>query len=457
MEFVRTAPEKGRFVMEHTIAKEFHFSSLLKFALPTIVMMVFMSLYTIVDGIFVSRFVGTDALSAVNLVYPIINLVIAVAVMLATGGSAIIARKMGDGKVEEARENFTLIVGAGVTAGVVIALLGTLFLDPLVHLMGAEGELRELCKEYLGILILFAPASVLQMLFQNFFVTAGRPVTGLVLTVAAGVVNGILDYVFIVPLNMGVSGAALATAIGYLVPAIYGTWLFCGKHTSLYFVRPQLDWGVLWESCGNGSSEMVTNLSTSVVTLLFNMMMLRYLGADGVAAITILLYAQFLLTALFLGFSMGVAPVISYNHGSENTQQLTRLYRICRSFVLVASGAIFLVAILFSKGIVGVFSPQGTVVYDIAIRGFLLFSINFLFAGINIFASSFFTALSNGKVSALISFLRTFVFIVVGVLWLPGYLDVDGVWLAIPFAEMATLLFSLFFLRRGREVYHYGD
>lgn len=439
--------------MNQALARDYRFGSLLKFALPTIVMMIFMSLYTIVDGVFVSRFVGTDALSAINIVYPIISIVIGLALMLATGGSAVIARKMGEGRTEEARRDFSLIVLVGVGLAIVIAILGNLFLRPLCYALGASEELIGYCVEYLRILLIFAPASVLQMLFQTFFVAAGRPGLGLGLNIFAGVVNGILDYVFIVPLGMGITGAALATAAGYLIPAVVGVLFFLRRKGSLWFARPVWDGRMLIQSCFNGSSEMVTNLSSAVITLLFNLVMMRLAGEDGVAAITIVLYAQFLLTALYLGFSMGVAPVLSYNYGSANTSRLQKLYRICMRFVIGSSVIVFVLALVFSKPLVAVFAPPGSSVFEIGLHGFRIFAACYLFAGTNIFASAMFTALSDGKTSALISFLRTFVFILPVLLLLPYALNIDGVWLSVPIAELLTLLVAGIFLARWYRSY----
>lgn len=442
--------------MNNTIAKEFTVSSLLRFAFPTMVMMMFTSLYTIVDGIFVSRFVGTNALSAVNIVYPLINVVIGVGVMLATGGSAVIARQMGEGKNEDARRNFSFLVLFGVLAGVVIGVLGLLFTRPIVLMLGASEALVGYCEEYLRILLLFAPAMMLQLLFQTFFVTAGKPMLGLLLTVGAGVTNAVLDYVLIVPLQMGIRGAALATVTGYLLPSVFGVVYFLRRKEGLHFIRPRFNGKVLRESAFNGMSEMVTNLSMGIITFLFNITMMRYLGEDGVAAITIVMYSQFLLTSMFLGFSMGVGPVVSYNYGSANHPQLKKVFKICIWSVGISSVVILVCSLLFSSSLVGVFTPKDSPVYAIASRGFLLFSVNYLFAGVNIFASAFFTALSDGKVSAIISLMRTFVFIVLGMLLLPLFLQVDGIWLAVPFAELLSILLSFFFLRRGARKYQYA-
>lgn len=442
--------------MQQILARKFGCGALIRFALPTMVMMLFMSLYTIVDGIFVSRMIGTTALSATNIVYPVINIVIAVAVMLGTGGSAVIARQMGEGKTDAAKRNFSWIVLVGVAAGFAISVFGMLFLDPLCRMLGATPELLGYCRDYLGTLLLFAPAAILHMLFQAFFVTAGKPALGLCLTVLAGFSNALLDYLMMGPLGLGIRGAALATASGYLIPAIVGVLYFLFSKGSLRFAKPSFDGRILLSACGNGSSEMVTNISSAVITFLFNVMMLQYLGENGVAAVTIVLYSRFLLTALYMGFSLGVAPVVSYQYGSRDTVPLRKVYKICLGVIGVSSVAVFAASILLAKSIVQIFTPPDSAVYGIAVRGFILFSISYLFSGCNIFSSALFTALSNGKVSAAISFSRTFVWIAFGLWALPPILQADGLWLAVPLAELLTAILSVFFLRKLRDRYGYA-
>lgn len=441
--------------MNSALDREYGFWSLLRFALPTVVMMIFMSLYTIVDGAFISQFVGPDALAAVNIVYPLVSLVLAVGVMLATGGSAVVARKLGEGRADEARQNFTLLVLVGALLGLLFLLLGLPLLEPICLLLGSSEELLPYCKDYLGTLLLFAPAYILQLLFQSFFVTAGRPGLGLGLTVLSGVANGILDYLLIVPAGLGISGAALATATGYLLTAVPGLLFFSLHRRGLHFTRPRWNGRMLLHACGNGSSEMVTNLANAVVTFLYNALMLRFLGEDGVAAITIVLYAQFLLTALYMGFSMGVAPVVSFNYGAGNTPRLQRVFRYCLTFVGLSSAAVLAAALALSDLVVSIFTPAGTAVHPIALDGFLKFSPAFLFAGLNIFTSALFTALSDGLTSALVSFARTFGFLLLGLLLLPLFLEVDGVWFAVPFAESLCCLLSLFLLALKRKTYAY--
>lgn len=441
--------------MSNSIAKDFKFFSLLRFALPTMVMMIFMSLYSIVDGIFISRLLGTNALSAANIVYPVISIVFAIGIMLSTGGSALIAKKLGEGKDREAREDFSFLTLVSFLFGIAILLIGNIFIEPIVRALGSTDALLPYCVDYLSVSLLLAPAAMLQMMFQTFFVTAGKPLIGLMLTISGGVANMILDYLFMGPFNMGISGAALATGIGELIPAVIGLFYFLFTRHSLYLTKPVVRFQVLKESCFNGSSEMVTNLSTAVVTYLFNITMLKFLGEPGVAAITIVLYGQFLFNALYMGFSMGVAPVISYNHGSQNLPLLKRIFKICIGFISISSILITIMALVSSPVIVEIFTPIGSATYDIAKTGFFLFSINYIFAGINIYSSSMFTAFSDGKVSALISFVRTFVLIVLNILLLPYLIGVNGVWLAVPAAEFMTLFLSVYLFYKKRDVYHY--
>lgn len=297
---------------DNLLGKKFDLFSLLKFAAPTVVMLIFMSLYQMVDGVFVSRIVGENALSALNIVYPVPSIIIAISIMLATGGSAIIARNMGEGKNQEAKENFSFIVLIGFILSIGFLIIGLLFIQPIIYLLGATSELYAYCYDYLFILILSAPLAMFQMLFQSFFVTAGKPHLGLFLTGLGGIANIVLDYVFIKIFGLGVSGAAFATAIGYSIPGVFGLIYFTLNHKgTLYFVKPKFRSKVLLHCCVNGASEMVNNLAVAITTFLFNLLMLKYAGEVGVAAITIVLYAQFLMTSGFMGFASGISPIIS--------------------------------------------------------------------------------------------------------------------------------------------------
>ena len=309
---------------------------------------------------------------------------------------------------------------------------------------------------YLRVQLCFAPMAMLQLLFESFFVTAGRPGLGLGLATAAGVTNAVLDYLYMGPMQMGILGAALGTVTGYSIPAVAGVLFFLLRRQGLRFGRPHGDLRMLGRACFNGASEMVTNLSMAVTTFLFNAIMMAYLGEAGVSAITIVLYAQFLLVALYMGFSMGVAPVFSFNRGAGRYDRMRRIFGYCLRFILVSSVAILVVALALSGVVVGIFSTPGSPVYAIALDGFRRFAPAFLFAGVNIFSSALFTALSDGRTSAIISFARTFGFLLLGLLLLPRLLEVDGVWLAVPLAELLSCLLSVWFLRRKRADFGFG-
>ena len=440
---------------EHIFDQKWSAASLLRFAFPTIVMMVFMGLYTIVDTIFVARFVSTDALSAINIVCPVINLPVGLGTMIAAGGSAVVSRKMGAGLEQEAKEDFTLLILAAAGIGAAILICGTLWLNPILLALGASERLLPYCRDYLGLLLLFLPANVIQTVYANLFVTAGKPGLGFGLSVLAGLANILLDYVFIVPGGMEIRGAALGTGLGYLIPAAAGTVFFFRNRGALSFVKPRWRGALLTESCLNGSSEVVGQLAAALTTFLFNLTMMERLGEDGVAAVTIMIYSQFLLNTLFIGFSMGVAPVIGFHYGSGNRKQQRKILSICIRFLAAASLLIFALSISGGSLVVRMFTPDASRVYEIAAAGFPVFSVSFLFCGFNIFTSALFTALSNGKVSAVLSFLRTFGLLCGGILLLPRFFGITGVWMAVPMAEGIMFFVSLGCLIYYRERYHY--
>lgn len=441
--------------MQNSIAKDFTLSSLLKFTLPTILMLVFVATYTIADGIFISRFVGTTALSALNIVFPLINILMGLGIMLGTGGSAIIGRRLGEGKEEEARSAFTLIILFGCISGLVISALCFFFIRPLSLFLGADAVLLPYCIEYGRVMMAFYTISVIQTMFQTLFITAGKPNLGLWLNVAAGLSNILFDYIFIVRMDLGIVGAAWGTVTGFLVGGIPPLFYFAKPRTALYFVKPKWSGETIAKTMLNGSSEMVTSGAMAVTTLLFNLAMMELLGEDGVAAITIVLYAQFLFSAAYLGFSSGAAPIFSYNYGNGNIPRLKRLFKMCLGIILLSCVVCFGFSYLMAVPTIAIFTPKESSTYAITLYGYHIFVWNFLFAGINIFASSFFTALSNGKVSAMISFLRTFVFVAGSILILPKFLEIDGIWLAVPVAEAITALLAVFFLIANRKYYHY--
>lgn len=440
----------------NSLSKEFTASSLIRFAFPNIIMMVFFSLYTIVDGIFISNFVGTLALSSTNMSYPLLSLQLALGIMLSTGGSAVIAKKMGEGRNEEARWDFSLIILVSFIMGVAFEAVCLPLLPQILTLLGTSSAQMPLCMEYTKTLLCFSPALFLQTLFQMFFVTAGKPGLGLLVTVSGGVGNMILDYVFMGPLNWGLSGAAVATGFSYLVPSVVGMiyFTFCRKG-SLYIVKPKLDLKMLIVTCTNGFSEMVTNAANAVTTFLFNIIFMRFWGEDGVAAITIMMYFQFVFSATFLGFSMGTAPIISYKYGAGEKVQLKKIVRSCLLFIILASVALYIISRLVIGYSLDIFTDPSGNVFSIAMQGFPIYALSFLFLGVNIFSSSLFTAFSNGIVSAIISFARTFIFLVGALLIMPFTIGEVGIWLSVPVAELLGLLVSLYFLNRGRKYYEY--
>lgn len=443
--------------MENSLEKKVTLTSLIKYTLPTVVMMMFFSLYTIIDGMFISKFVGANALSATNIVYPVINILIGIGVMFATGGSAIVAKTMGENKNEHAREYFTLITISAIAVGIVVEIICIIFMKDIIYALGSTDSLYYNCKEYLFFMIIFTPFIILKLYFDYFLVTAGVPNLGLLSSVAGGILNIVLDYVFIVEFNMGVRGAALATCIGYIVPSLVGIIYFFNKKNLLHFVKPKLNMKVVLRSCSNGMSEMVTQISSALTTFLFNIVMIKFLGEDGVAAITIMLYIQFLLNAAYLGFTSGVSPRISYNYGKQDEKQVEKLFKYSLIIICVFGIVTFFMSRAMSEILISLFAEKGSSLFDISYNGFMIFSIAFLVAGINIFGSGMFTAFSNGKISAILSFMRTFVFFLMGIFILPRVMGVNGVWLVVPFAEVSTMIISLTFMYRYKKEYLYEN
>ena len=431
--------------MSQSISQKFTPISLLKFALPSMVMMMFMSCYTIVDGIFISRYLGSEALSAANIVYPVFNLLLAVGIMFATGGSAVVSKKLGEGKKEEAMEDFSFLTAVGVALSVLLMIATLLFHNQISLFLGSSERILDYCNAYLIYLVLFAPACMLQSLYQSFFVTAGKPRLGLVLTVIAGLANAFFDYFFLAVCGMEIEGAAI----------VVGTVYFFFFKGELHFVPFHFHGATLKQSCFNGSSEMVSNLANAIITYLFNIILMRIAGENGVAAITIILYAQFLFNSLYLGFSIGVAPVIGFQYGAKNRDQLKSLYKICNCFVIASSVVIAFFSWLLSDGIASIFVQDRGETYVMASEGLRIFALSFLFSGFNIFSSSLFTALSDGKTSAIISFGRTCVFIILSLMILPNILGLTGVWLAIPVAEFLAVFVSVYYQWTKRKKYGY--
>ena len=349
--------------MQNALQNKVSFLSLIKYTFPTVVMMVFFSLYTIIDGMFISRFVGANALSATNIVYPIISILIGIGIMFATGGSAIVAKYMGEGKNDEAKESFSLITLSTLICGGIVAILALFFIKDIIYALGATDLLYSYGHNYLFTMLIFTPFILLKVYFDYF--TAGAPKLGLISSVTGGIVNIILDYVFVVSFNFGVTGAALATCIGYVLPSIIAIIYFTKKTNTLYFVKPKFNFDVIKDSCINGSSEMVTQLSSAVTTFLYNVTMLKFLGEDGIAAITIILYIQFLLNAAYLGFTSGASPRISFNYGSQNKEQVQKLIKYSYIIIFIFSISSFVIARGLSEALIATFTAKGTSLFDI--------------------------------------------------------------------------------------------
>ena len=429
--------------------------NIFKFAVPTIAMTVFMSFYTMVDGLFVSNLIGTDALSAINLTAPVIQLVTAVSTMLATGGSAVIMKKMGEKKAGEAREDFTFLILVNIVAGAVMCGLGYAVMDHIFAVMGLSAEVSGYCVGYLGVYLLFTIPILLMNNFTLYMIACEKAALSLVCSVAGGVLNMVLDYVFIAVLDMGIRGAAAATGLGYSVTAVAGFIVFSRQKSLLHFKRPVLRWNVLKNAVSNGCSEMATALVTGIVTMMFNWTMLRYAGEDGVAAVTIIMYVLMFASSLYTGYSYGVAPMLSYYYGEKNHVKLKKLVAASIKVIAAISAVTVAASFLLTKPLVSVFAHPDNPVYNLAVDGNRICTVALVFIGFNIFASGMFTALSNGVVSAVLAFSRSFVFMLAAMLVLPAILGVNGIWLATPAAELMAFALSLGMFLKYRKRYQY--
>ncbi len=440
---------------QNAYVKPVTLKNILKFAVPTIAMTVFMSFYTMVDGLFVSNLIGTDALSAINLTAPVIQLVTAISTMLATGGSAVIMKKMGEQKSREAKEDFTFLILINVFVGMVMCMAGYLSMDRIFAGMGLSAEVEKYCVEYLSRYLVFTIPILLMNNFTLYMIASGKATLSLICSVTGGLLNMALDYLFIAVFHMGISGAAIATGMGYSVTAVVGLFVFCRKKSLLHFQKPVFRWKVLVNAAANGCSEMATALVTGIITMMFNWTMLRYVGENGVAAVTIIMYVLMFASSLYTGYSYGVAPMVSYYYGEGNHEKLKKL--VGTSFRVIAFISIMTVAASFAltRPLVSVFARPDNPVYDLAVTGNRICTIALCFIGYNIFASGMFTALSNGVVSAVLAFSRSFVFMLAAMIVLPLLFGVNGIWLATPAAELMALALSAFMLRKYRKRYEY--
>lgn len=443
--------------MNIQLSDHFTYKKLIHFVLPSIIMMIFTSIYSVVDGLFVSNFVGKTAFAAINLIMPFLMGLSALGFMIGTGGSAIVAKTLGEGKKERANEYFSLLVYVTAIGGILISAAGFFLIRPVSELLGATGILADNCVLYGRILFLSLTPFMLQNVFQSFFVTAEKPKLGLYVTIAAGCTNFILDFLFIAVFKWGLAGAAIATAASEYMGGLLPVFYFLRKNKSLLRLgKTHFNKKILLKTCTNGSSELMTNLSMSVVNALYNFQLIRFAGEDGVAAYGTIMYVNFIFIAIFLGYSIGSAPITGYHYGAGHHGELKNLFK--KSLTLITVWGIFLAlaAQFLSSPLANIFVGYDRELFLMTRHGFRLYGMSFLICGFNIFASSFFTALSDGAVSAAISFLRTLVFQIAVVLLLPLFLGIDGVWLAVTAAEGLTLLVTIIFFIRKRARYHYA-
>lgn len=429
--------------------------NILKFAVPTIAMSVFMSFYTMVDGLFVSNLIGTSALSAINLTAPVIQAVTAISTMLATGGSAVIMKKMGEQKPKEAKEDFTFLILVNVAVGLVMTILGYSLMETIFGSMGLSPEVADYCTSYLSRYLLFTIPILLMNNFTLYMIASEKATLSLICSVSGGVLNIVLDYVFIGLLDMGISGAAIATGLGYSVTAAAGLFVFSSKKSLLHFTKPAFRFKVLASAAANGCSEMATALVTGIITMMFNWTMLRYVGEDGVAAVTIIMYVLMFASSLYTGYSYGVAPMLSYYYGEKNHEKLKKLVSTSLKVIAVISLITAAASFAAARPLVSVFARPDNPVYDLAVAGNRICTLALFFIGFNIFASGMFTALSNGIVSAILAFSRSFVFMLITMLILPAILGVNGIWLATPAAELMALILSALMFVKYQKRYQY--
>jgi len=442
--------------MNIQLSEHFTLKKLLRFTLPSIVMMIFTSVYGVVDGFFVSNFVGKTPFAAVNFIMPFLMILGAVGFMFGTGGSALIAKTMGEGDTHRAKRLFSLFVYTTAVCGIVIGILGIMMIRPLAAFLGAEGEMLENCVTYGRVILIALPFYMLQYEFQSYFATAQKPQLGLAVTIASGLTNMLLDAFFMAVLQWGVFGAAAATAVSQVVGGIIPLVYFSRPNTSLLrLTKTKWDGKALLKACTNGSSELMSNISMSVVSMLYNVQLMKYAGENGVAAYGVLMYVNMIFLAAFIGYSVGTAPVTGYHYGAGNHMEVKSLLKKSFCVISVFSVCMFLLAEMLAHPLAKIFVGYDEALLNLTEHGFTIFSFSFLFAGFSIYGSSFFTALNNGLISALISFLRTLVFQIAAVLILPAFLGIDGIWISIVAAEIMAIIITVFFIIKMRKKYHY--
>lgn len=441
---------------EIQLSDHFTYRKLLRFTVPSIAMMIFTSVYGVVDGFFVSNFVGKTPFAAVNFVMPFLMILGGTGFMFGTGGSALVSKTMGEGDSVRANRLFSMLTYTCLGTGILVSVLGILVIRPVASILGAEGEMLRLCVLYGRIILLANPAFMLQMYFQSFFVTAQKPQLGLYSTVASGVTNILFDALFVGLFQWGVAGAALATICGQLIGGIFPMVYFARPNSSLLrLTRTQFYGKELVKTCTNGSSELLNNISMSLVGMLYNVQLMKYAGENGVAAYGVLMYVSLIFMGTFIGYSIGTAPIIGFHYGAKNHKELRGVLRKSLVVIGISSVCMVLLGECLAYPLSKIFVGYDDTLFRLTRSGFIYFSFSFLFAGIGIYGSGFFTALNNGLVSAFISFLRTLVFQVAAILVLPVFFGVNGIWISLVVAEGMAALVTVCFMVGLRKKYRY--
>ena len=438
------------------LSDHFTLPKLLRFTLPSVCMMIFTSIYLVIDGFFVSNYVGKTALAAVNMVYPIIMILGSIGFMFGSGGSALVAAMLGEGEKEKAKKTFTLMYIFPMALGFVVSIPAFIFIPDICVLMGAQGQLLSDCLIYGRFLLVTVVLFIVQMESQIFFVTAERPKLGLMATILGCGSNIILDALFCAVFKWGIEGAAAATAIsqaiGGIIPLLYFSF---AKNNKLHFTKPEMNWRHIKKSASNGFSELLSNTSASIVAMLFNFQLMKFAGEDGVAAYSVLMYVNMLFLASFLGFSSGSSPIVSYNYGSENHEELKGVFKKITNLIVYSSLFMLILSFILAKPLSFLFVGYDEELYSMTVRAFHIYAFSFIFSGINIFSSSFFTALNNGMISAFLSFLRSFCLPCILVFVLPFFLGLEGIWYTLVLSEEIAFFFSIVLLSYNRKRYHY--
>lgn len=442
--------------MKIKLSDHFTYSKLLRFVFPSIIMMIFTSIYGVVDGLFVSNFAGKTAFASINLVMPFVMILGGIGFMIGTGGTALVSKVLGEGKKEKANKIFTMMIIFTLLLGTLLSVIGVVSMPWVADFLGATEEMMADCILYGRIVTGFTVAFMLQNVFQSFLIAAEKPKLGLLATVLAGVTNMALDAIFIIVFKWGVAGAAIATGLSQCVGGIFPLIYFSRDNSSLLrLTNTKIEIKPILNACGNGSSELMSNISLSVVSMIYNFQLMKYVGEDGVSAYGVLMYVQFIFVAIYIGYAIGCAPITGYHFGAQNHGELKNMLRKSAFLSAISGVVLTILAIVLSSPLAKLFVGYDEELYELTRHAFSLFAYSFLLAGFNIFTSSFFTALNNGAVSAAISFMRTLIFQTSSVLILPIFLGVDGIWWAITVAEVFAFILSLIFLFAKREKYHY--